>query len=166
MVQIYEKKEFRNFESSGTLVRLVRFNERVWEIPRVSYNKSNHFLRNCKYSVLFSSVFSQNPTGLSSILIISAALQRCTQQIRFGLLLGWPLHAGSEVAVAVGCRRHMELLFEKFDEMRRVRERTFVADFRNRLRSRNQQQPRVHQPLPDVPPVRRHLEMTLELFLE
>ena len=66
----------------------------------------------------------------------------------------------------VGGGRHLILLLEEFDEMRRVGERAFVADFGDGLRGGDQQQARVHQPLTDVPLVGRHLEMAAELFLE
>ena len=70
------------------------------------------------------------------------------------------------VAVPVGGRCHAILFFEEFDEVRRIGECTFVADLRDRLRSRNQQHPRMHEPLPDEPLVRRHEKDPFELLFE
>ena len=70
------------------------------------------------------------------------------------------------MAVPVSGRRHLVLLFEKFNKVRRVGECTGIADFRNRLRSRNQQQTRMHQALADVPFVGRHHEMAPEFLFE
>ena len=70
------------------------------------------------------------------------------------------------MAVAVRGRRHLVLLLEEFDEMRGVGEGAFVADFRDGFRRGDEQQTRVHEPLADVPLVRRHLEMAAEFLLE
>ena len=70
------------------------------------------------------------------------------------------------MAVPIGCRSHLVLLLEEFDEVRRIGEGAFVADFGDRFRGRDQQQARVHQPLADIPLVGRHLEMAPELLLE
>lgn len=61
--------------------------------------------------------------------------------------------------MAVGGRGHLVLFFEQFDEVRRVGEGALVADLRDRLRGRDQQQARVHEPLADEPFVRRNLEV-------
>ena len=68
--------------------------------------------------------------------------------------------------MTVGCRGHLVLLLEEFDEVRRVGKGAFITDFGDGFRRRNEQQARMHQPLPDVPLVWRHLEMAAELFLE
>ena len=84
-------------------------------------------------------------------------------RLRAGLAV--PL-GGAEVAAAVGCRRHAVLLLEELDEVRRVGEGALHAYLRDGLRGRDEQQPRVHQPLADVPLVGRHLEVAPELLLE
>ena len=68
--------------------------------------------------------------------------------------------------MAVGGRGHLVLFFEQFDEVRRVGEGALVADLRDRLRGRDQQQARVHEPLADEPFVRRNLEVAPKLLLE
>ena len=83
------------------------------------------------------------------------------------------------MAVTIGGGRHGILLLEEFDEVRRVGESAFVADFGDGFRGRNQQQARVHQPLADIPFVaveitlglkRRfslnYIEMLLMLFIQ
>ena len=68
--------------------------------------------------------------------------------------------------MAVGGRGHLVLFFEQFDEVRRVGEGALVADLRDRLRGRDQQQARVHEPLADEPFVRWNLEVAPKLLLE
>ena len=70
------------------------------------------------------------------------------------------------MAVAVRGGRHLILFLEEFDEMRGVGESAFVADFRDGFRRGDEQQTRVHEPLANVPLVRRHLEMAAEFLLE
>ena len=70
------------------------------------------------------------------------------------------------MAVAIGGRSHLVFLLEEFDEVRGVGEGAFVADLGDRLRRRDQQQTRVHEPLADEPFVGRHLEVAPELLLE
>ena len=52
--------------------------------------------------------------------------------------------ARGHVAVTIGGGRHGILLLEEFDEVRRIGESAFVADFGDGFRGRNQQQARVH----------------------
>jgi hypothetical protein len=82
----------------------------------------------------------------------------------WGLALCGVLAFGFPVAVRGG--GEPVFFLEELDEVRGVGESTFVADFRDRLVGRDQQQARVHEPLLDEPAVGRLLEMAAELHFE
>ena len=87
----------------------------------------------------------------------------CRCRIEHGLTVVGRVAA---MAMAVTCRSIVIGLLEELDEVRRIGECTLVADLRNRLVGRDQQQPCMHETLFDEPAVGRFEVVLLELLFE